>query len=224
MSYYDCFSQAESFPKSVSVPHPHIWIVGSSIIKRAFCYGRSQGHNGSQLGLETEVDILWQGRSGLKWQQLVPMLKHLLTIGETPNFLIIHCGGNSIGLSSTYELIFRMKEDVNRIIKMFPRTVIIWSQILPRLSWRGHIEHYAMEKARRRVNNGVASYILGLGGKYLRYPDITDKDCSFYLSDGVHLSDLGNKLFINTIKQGLMHFTSGRIDVYPDSGQSGHAS
>lgn len=168
--------------------------------------------------------IFWQGRSGLKWKQLVPLLKHLLTVEERPDFLIIHCGGNSIGMKSTAELIFDMKQDLVEIFRLFHNSVIIWSQILPRLSWRGPIEHAAMERSRRRVNNGIASFILGIGGKYLRYPVITGNDCSFYLPDGVHLSDKGNMIFLNTIRDGLVQFITQQANVYPDSGASGCTS
>ena len=43
---------------------------------------------------------------------------------------------------------------------------------------------------------------------------------SFSLTqDGVHLSSLGNRIFLNTLQGGLEYFASGKGPVFPDSYQ-----
>jgi hypothetical protein len=72
-----------------------------------------------------------------------------------------------------------------------------------------------MEKAWYRVSNNVAIYFLKKGGRYIRYPDIT-RDCGFFRDDGIHLLDIGNNIFINTV-QGRLEtvLTEPNVHVFP---------
>jgi hypothetical protein len=45
-----------------------------------------------------------------------------------------------------------------------PQIKIVWSQILPRFSWRYSDNFEAMERSRRRLNNCIASCVLKSGG------------------------------------------------------------
>lgn len=209
--------------KSFSDAHKLIWIIGSSIIKRAFCYARSCGENGSQLGMAGLVEIFWQGRSGLVWNKCIPLIRHLLTVQESPDLLVIHCGGNDIGQKTTAALLHLIKQDFLKLSVILPQATMVWSQILPRLHWRGEQNHKALERSRKRVNNGIASFILNKGGKYLRYPDIVENDHLLFC-DGVHLSATGHEMFLKTLKKGLDQFLFSDNKVFPDSGKSGHLS
>ena len=62
----------------------------------------------------------------------------------------------------------------------------------------------------------MGSYMFKNGGGYIHYPDIK-KSKQFLLSYGVHLTALGNEVFLNTIQGALEKFTlseSGGIS-YP---------
>ena len=52
---------------------------------------------------------------------------------------------------------------------------------------------------------------------YLKYPDMVKNMSLFLAQDGVHLSTLGNTVFLNTLQGGLEYFASGKGSVYPDS-------
>jgi hypothetical protein len=54
-----------------------------------------------------------------------------------------------------------------------------------------------MEITRKRVNRGVRSYLLKIGGYGIRHPDFDDKHPSLLKKGGVHLS-LFNKLSNST--------------------------
>ena len=56
-----------------------------------------------------------------------------------------------------------------------------------------------MEACRARINNSVGSYVVGCSGCYIRYPDFK-ADKQFLLEDRVHLSRLGNGIFLNTLQ------------------------
>ena len=72
-----------------------------------------------------------------------------------------------------------------------------------------------MEKAWYKVSYHVATYILKKGGGYIRYPDIT-RDCVFFRDDGIHLLDIGNNIFINTVQGGLEKcLTEPNVHVFP---------
>ena len=135
---------------------------------------------------------------------------------------MLHCAGNDIGQRKSTNLLSSIKHDIDYIAKVFNGTTIVWSQILPRLHWRGELDHNALEKVRKRVNNVIASYVLKSGGKYLRYPAITNSSIEMFC-DGVHLSHKGNQVFLTTIKDGLQSFFYSDANVFPDDGQSGRA-
>lgn len=114
----------------------NIWIIGSSIIKWAFqraCLSEEKAH----LGLQRQnYRILWQGKGGLTLNKLFPRIQLLLRYEPSPDILIIHCGGNDIGNVPLLDLRTKMKEIFQRIQTRLPNTILGWSHILPRSSWR----------------------------------------------------------------------------------------
>ena len=128
---------------------------------------------------------------------------------------MLHCGGNDFGKVPILKLRNDMKEDFIEIKKLLPDSCIVWSQILPRPRWlNGDIE---LEKSRERVNSTIAKTVLEKHyGAYIKYPDIKIKSKVMFLEDGVHLSDLGNEIFLNIIQGGLEQIISGVGNVFPD--------
>jgi lysophospholipase L1-like esterase len=57
-----------------------------------------------------------------------------------------------------------------------------------------------MEKSRVRVNTSIASYLTKSSGCYIRYIKANHR---FLGEDGVHLSGLGNDVFLNTLQRGI---------------------
>ena len=50
------------------------------------------------------VDIFRQWKGGMRWHEMVRKVKQLLTIADSPTILIVHCGGNDMGLISSKTL------------------------------------------------------------------------------------------------------------------------
>ncbi|KAJ8302082.1 hypothetical protein KUTeg_021069 [Tegillarca granosa] len=96
------------------------------------------------LQLETNnLSVLWQGKPGMRWEQVFNKIKHLITFIDPPEFLLLHCGGNDIGSSlKSVELIHLILNTIVKIFKLLPKTRLIWSQILPRLEWRNESNNY----------------------------------------------------------------------------------
>ena len=75
---------------------------------------------------------------------------------------------------------------------MLPGTSLVWSSILSRMKWRYSENIRNMEITRKRVNRGVRSYLLKIGGYVIRHPDFDDKHPTLFKKDGVHLSFIAN--------------------------------
>ena len=106
-----------------------VWIVGHSYVFWAKQYARNCGID-RDLGLPL-VDITWIGQRGLKWHQLLPLLEGYVD-GKHPNLIIVHCGGNDIGTMPGVELEICMKETFSQLMKLYPHTLFVFSDICQR--------------------------------------------------------------------------------------------
>ncbi|XP_069131942.1 uncharacterized protein [Argopecten irradians] len=185
-----------------------VWFLGSSIIKRAGIAARSRP-GGLNLGLQRMgANIFWQGYGGLGIQQVESKISLLQSVAENPNILLLHCGGNDLGKIPIAKLRSVFRRVIRFLYSQFPGVKLIFSQILPRLSYRYSDNVTAMEACRCRLNSAVAKDVLGLGGCYLKYPDIKATE-AFFSQDKVHLSELGNNIFLNTLQGGVEYFARG---------------
>ena len=103
-----------------------IWIVGSSIVKHAFVRARCNGTVNMELGRHA-ASVWWQGQSGLRWGKLESKLNTLLRYEDSPDMLVIHCGGNDIGIGSCKSIKLRkcMESTIINISKTLPNTRIV---------------------------------------------------------------------------------------------------
>ncbi|XP_063410045.1 uncharacterized protein LOC134693232 isoform X2 [Mytilus trossulus] len=193
---------------SVACLSNEIWIIGSSII----CSARDHSENrpsGSNLGLlkNNNCFLRWAGKSGMKWDDVVGTVNSIINLcNKIPHALILHCGGNDIGNVPCGALLYHVKFTIAILSRMLPNCSLIWSSILPRRSWRYSSDDHAMEVTRKRINRGVRSYILKHGGYVIKYPDFDDRHPALYSDDGVHLSFIGNDIFLNQIQSALETF------------------
>lgn len=178
--------------------------------------------DGSNLGFSTaKINIWWQGKSGLKVKDVIAFLRTLLKYENHPNILILHVGGNDIGQIPLKQLRDKMLTLVKDVSELLPNTTLVWSQILPRLVWRNEISHSSLEKSRIRLNSMIATMVLRMGGKYIRYPEIRYQDVGLF-SDDVHFSHIGNDIFLYRLQQALQNFMmTDTCLVSPPSGEFG---
>ncbi|KAJ8322269.1 LOW QUALITY PROTEIN: hypothetical protein KUTeg_000740 [Tegillarca granosa] len=183
----------------------HIWIVGSSIVywaqRRAL--SRPVGRN---LGLEKYgVQIRWCGIRGMKWSQLLTRIQRDLRNFPYPQYLVIQLGSNDLVSRASGVLRWEMKLDLLSLSKL-PNTTVVWSCILPRLFWYGARSQVAIDNVRKRTNREISSYILKLGGRVITQSDLSDKETGCYRFDGIHLSDIGNDIYLNALQGALESF------------------
>jgi hypothetical protein len=89
---------------------------------------------------------------------------------------------------------------------LLPQTKIIWSEILQRRYWHTAISGKAVEKSRKRVNLAVRNIVSSIQGYAIRHQNISAKEINSYRNDGTHLSDIGLRVYLNTIQGALESF------------------
>ena len=103
-----------------------IWIVGSSIIKQAFCHARQIGM--VNLCLPVNAHVWWQGYGGMKLNGRIPKIKLLLAINKTkPDIVIVHVGGNDIG-----------RRPILDVMREYKKLSMNYSLCSQELKWVGH--------------------------------------------------------------------------------------
>ncbi|KAJ8314760.1 hypothetical protein KUTeg_006910 [Tegillarca granosa] len=183
----------------------HIWIVGSSIVywaqRRAL--SRPVGRN---LGLEKYgVQISWCGIRGMKWSQLLARIQRDLRNFPCPQYLVKQLGSNDLVSRASGVLRWEMKLYLLSLSKL-PNTTAVWSCILPRQFWYGARSQVAIDNVRKRTNREISIYILKLVGRVITQSDLSDKETGCYRFDGIHLSDIGNDIYLNALQGALESF------------------
>lgn len=136
----------------------------------------------------------------MRWDSVITNVQDMMNAKGEPSMLILHCGANDLIEVGSYNLREQICMDFRYLASLLPRTVLVWSQMLPRLSWRGSENVSAANRARIRVNRDIAKQVLELGGGYIKYNDIQANRVAFLDTDNVHLNSLGNDILLNCIQ------------------------
>ncbi|CAJ0949968.1 unnamed protein product [Ranitomeya imitator] len=136
---------------------PSIWLVGHSYIywaaRRAeLCPG------GRSLGF-TGMDVIWRGTRGLTWSQVLPEVVRIVRVASSPTVVVIHAGGNDLASFPLTELLTLMRANLDKFLGFFPVMRLVWSELIPRLVWRGARELSDMERSRRTLNQRISRFI-----------------------------------------------------------------
>ncbi|KAJ8307741.1 hypothetical protein KUTeg_014712 [Tegillarca granosa] len=99
-------------------------------------------------------------------------------------------GSNDLVSRASGVLRWEMKLDLLSLSKL-PNTTVVWSCILPRLFWYGARSQVAIDNVRGRV---------------ITQSDLSDKETGCYRFDGIHLSDIGNDIYLNALQGALKSF------------------
>lgn len=186
---------------------PDIWIIGDSLITHL--HERAIFRHSVNLGLDGRK-VHWIGSGGMLWEQLLPKLQLEMLFRPMPSFIVIQVGGNNIVDVKLSKLIKTVRHDMTYICTGFEKVKIVWSDILPRKRWRGALETEDVLKhldiKRKRVNR--------LGRQVVRESPngraiVSDSDLftsGLFKPDGVHLTDIGNDILLNTFQEALLAF------------------
>lgn len=192
-----------------------IWIIGASIVHWA--HEGAKRLNRANLHLDhLNVNVKWNGTSGMRWHQL-PSTIQWIGLHPTPKIIIVHLGGNNVVPTLMQHMKRMMRRDFSRLFQLFPHTLIVWSEILPRLSWkyaRPGTTLEAMDTKRKRFNCLGRQMVRDhMNGRILKH-DITADCPGLFGRDGCHLSDIGIALFCNSIQGAVETFTSSEVKIF----------
>jgi hypothetical protein len=154
-----------------------------------------------RLSWNLPIPVEMKGRPGLRINQLRGLLHRHIQEWNQPAFMVIHMGANDIGSLSTKQWIEELDVCVLYLRARYPATQLIWSDMIPRLSWRHCVSVKGAENARKRNQRRARALFWSEGGKVISHPKIsTGPDL---LSDGVHLSEVGQGKFHTDLQDGL---------------------
>ena len=112
-----------------------------------------------------------------------------------PDILIIHLNSNDLVSRKFAELYHSIRETPLYLRLRLPKCILLWSDILPRLSWRGARRPKAIDRARKRVSSDARVAVKNANGEFIEHPDLTESR-KLFENYGVHLSPKGNDIFI----------------------------
>lgn len=180
-----------------------VWIFGHSFVY----WGARRADvrpNGRQLGISRhEASVRWIGIPGMLWSRVVPEVHRVSRWDRVPDVLVLHVGGNDLGIRSCRHLIRDVKFDVLRLRMAFPDTVLVWSDIVGRTYWRAARSVDKLNKARIKVNKEVGRFIVRNGGFVVRHRELEVDTWRYLRSDGVHLNAVGIDLWSLGLQDGV---------------------
>ncbi|CAG2241963.1 unnamed protein product [Mytilus edulis] len=195
-----------------------VWVMGSSIVYWA-ARSIKRRPGGQNLGLQSKgYNFHWYGQRGMKWKKLLPSVEENLRCYPPPQILIIHLGSNDFGLIKGKELIEQIRLDIMRLHVLLPNLSLVWSEILPRRYWHLAENQVAINSTRKRVNAAVCKIFKEElnHGLVICHPNIKAQERDLFRHDGVHLSDVGNDVFLNNVQGALESFASSDRRVFPN--------
>lgn len=180
-----------------------VWILGHSFIHWAA--RRAEARVGGRcLGFSSDVArIRWLGIRGLRWRQVFPEFFKLSQRAPDGVVLVVHAGGNDLGLLRSVDLLNFIKQDLARGFALFRNLTLVWSEIIRRPVWESFAAPKALERSRRKVNRGVSQFVGSLGGLVVRHRELEGDNRDVVRSDGVHLTDIGMDIFLVGIVEGI---------------------
>lgn len=175
---------------------PKVWIIGASQVRRAEPVAlQTYGEN---FGLNAQV--LWFGKGGMGWGGVMPRFNQELSVRNAPDVLVLHAGGNDLGLVDPKDLASQMEMDLRKLRGKFPKMQIVFSLLHERQRWR-YGAAPKMEQARREVNATIKRLLPGLQCVAVDHHNIRFFHRGSFVPDGVHFTKHGNQIFLDNIHQ-----------------------
>ena len=112
-----------------------------------------------------------------------------------PQIVILHTGGNDLASVPAGALRHRLTELAMLVQASLPSIMVIWSEMLPRLSYRGAKDDKAVNVKRESVNRYVRNFVAKKNMLAIRHSAISRADEGAFLNDGVHLRTQGTRCF-----------------------------
>ncbi|XP_060134612.1 uncharacterized protein LOC132592634 [Zootoca vivipara] len=179
-----------------------VWICGHCIVHWAHVRASNCGM-GNNLGLPAGVCISWISRCGMRWEELMPVVKAKAGSFGPPDILIIQLGENDLAFRKSLDFLLNIKKDFDELAALFPMIALFWSSLLKRRVWHGSHSPVAIDKSRKLLNCVVARKLPFMNGHVIEHPDNRFSEVALFHDNGVHLSDQGNDVWLADITQSI---------------------
>ncbi|XP_060562714.1 uncharacterized protein LOC132722259 isoform X4 [Ruditapes philippinarum] len=184
-------------------PDPDIWILGDSIPYWAGVRANELGTPNLKLDGKS---IGWWGIRGMSWDDFRRSVECNVILSKPPDVILIHLGGNDLLSKSLRKLRFIIGAEIKYLSEAFPDSVIIWIDILQRLSWNSDVSIHKIEESRKRINRWGRQQVRRHPKSEVISVDIDYKTPGFFRADGVHLSNIGLAFYIDAIKDVILKY------------------
>lgn len=154
--------------------------------------------------------LWWYALRGMRLNDMRQTLYSLYASWPPPQIVIIHISGNDIGNRHTLDIISQLKFDFIQLHSVLPHSILVFSEIVPRLTWLLNPELKHCEKIRKKINRAMAKFMPYVNGLSYRHIDLEGGLVGFYRSDAVHLSDIALDVF-NVGIQNCIELAVGQV-------------
>ncbi|XP_041446819.1 uncharacterized protein LOC121403126 [Xenopus laevis] len=173
---------------------------GGALIHLSSGTACGESSRGKNLGF-SGTRVIWRGISGMRWLQVLPEVVRFSRAYDGPLVLVIHAGGNDLCQVRVAEFISLIKSDMVRFPPFFMDLVVVWSELVPRLAWRGARNVAAVDRSRTLLNQRISRFVRSQGWVVVRHRQLeTDTPL---LADGVHLNEAGLDIFLSGLRDGV---------------------
>lgn len=162
------------------------------------------------------VNVRWCGQRGMRWDDLRRQIQWI-GLHRVPSMILVHLGGNDITSSTIQKMRRIIRRDFYYLSTNFPTTLLVWSDILPRLTWKFAKEGsdlQALDRKRLRFNMIGHQVLRELPNGRVLSHEITTDTPGLFANDGCHLSDVGTDLFCNSLQGGIETFFSSDMTTF----------
>ncbi|KAM4048973.1 uncharacterized protein ACNLHF_027154 [Anomaloglossus baeobatrachus] len=180
---------------------PSVWVLGHSYVYWAGQRAEVRP-GGKSLGF-VNAEVNWRGIRGLTWSQVLPEVVNISRTAVRPVVLVLHAGGNDLCSIEMTELLTLMRADIDKFPAFFSQVLIVWSEIVPRVVWRGARDWAGMERTRRTINHRISRFVHFKGGVIVRHRQLEGTNARLMRPDGVHLNDIGLDIFLSGLQDGI---------------------
>ena len=178
------------------LPGPLIIVMGSSLVYWGGRYeSRMRFCERYNLGGAT---VHWLGTGGAGVDDIDRLIAGMDTKRQ-PAAVVTHLGGNDLGVKTTIDIAQSLNSIQNKLSELFPHSAIFFSELVYRGAYRHSSNQPAMDKARKRVNTDLHTIA---PGRVITHR-LLDGTPGQLRDDQVHLTDIGNYIFVNNILRWL---------------------
>lgn len=137
------------------------------------------------------------------WSRIVLEVHRFAQLDRPPHILVLHVGGNDLGLRSKLDITRDIKFDFLRLRMAFPGMLIVWSDMVALTTWRLARSVERVNKARKKVNRDVSKFVVKNGGLAIRHLELEVDTWRYLRGDGVHLNAVGIEMWALGLQDGI---------------------